>query len=227
MKTQIAVALVLAALGACSPAPAPPAAPPAAPTPVATVAPAGAYVLDPTHASLIFRVNHLGFSQYTGRFTKFDAKLDFAPADPAQMKLTATVDPRSIAVENPPPGFEDELRGPNFLDTARFPDMGFVSTSVELTGPDTARVTGDFTMHGATRPLVLTAKFNGGYAGHPMDPNGRIGFSARGTLNRSEFDIAYGIPAPGTTMGVSDAVEIIIEAEFTGPPLAATAATPQ
>jgi len=62
--------------------------------------------------------------------------------------------------------------------------------------------------------------FNGGYRGHPYDPNARVGFSAKGTLKRSEFGVAYGIPEPGTTMGVSDEVRITIEAEFSGPPMA-------
>jgi polyisoprenoid-binding protein YceI len=68
-----------------------------------------------------------------------------------------------------------------------------------------------------TRPVSLDAKFNGGYAGHPMDPHARIGFSARGSLKRSEFGIAFGVPAPGSQFGVGDDVEIIIEAEFSGP----------
>lgn len=72
-------------------------------------------------------------------------------------------------------------------------------------------------MRGVTRPLTLEARFNGGYAGHPLERNARIGFSAHATLNRSEYGMDIGIPAPGSTMGVSDAVEIVIEAEFTGP----------
>jgi len=74
-------------------------------------------------------------------------------------------------------------------------------------------------MRGVTKPLVLDATYNGGYAGHPMDPHARIGFTARGSLLRSEFGVSYGIPAPGSTMGVGDRVQIEIEAEFTGPPL--------
>jgi polyisoprenoid-binding protein YceI len=125
-------------------------------------------------------------------------------------------------VENPPRGFQEELRGPQWLDAANFKDITFKSTSVTLTGPNTAKIAGDFTLHGVTKPLTLDTTFNGGYVGHPMDPNARIGFSATGTLNRSDFGISYGVPAPGSTMGVSDAVEIIIEAEFTGPPMATT-----
>jgi polyisoprenoid-binding protein YceI len=108
------------------------------------------------------------------------------------------------------------------LNAQQFPQMTFRSTAVEVTAPNTMRITGDFTLHGVTRPVTLDATFNGGYAGHPMDPNARIGFSAHGSLNRSDFGIAAGIPEPGTKMGVSDAVEIIIEAEFSGPPLART-----
>ena len=87
------------------------------------------------------------------------------------------------------------------------------------------RVTGDFTLHGVTKPVTLLVTFNGGYAGHPMDPNARIGFSATGALKRSDFGITLGIPAPGTTMGVGDEIEIALQAEFTGPPLAASAAS--
>lgn len=208
------------ALAACAPRPAAPkAVTPAAVAPISTEAPAGRYTLDKTHASLLFRVDHLGFSRYTGRFSTFNAALDFTPTAPAQMRLEATVDARSLALENPPPGFEDELRGGQWIDAVGHPTLTFRSTAVDLTGPDTARVTGDFTLRGVTKPVTLDVRFNGGYAGHPMDPNGRIGFSATGTLKRSDFGITYGIPEPGSKMGVSDEVEIIIEAEFTGPPL--------
>lgn len=183
---------------------------------------AGAYKLDKAHASLLFRVNHLGFSQYTARFKRFDADLQFDPAKPAAMSVNATIDPGSIETDFPDPAAHDfnaNLRGAQWLDTARFPAITFRSKAVELTGVKTARVTGELNLHGVAHPMALDVTFNGGYAGHPMDPQSRIGFSARGVLKRSEFGIAYGIPAPGTMMGVSDAVEVLIEAEFNGPPL--------
>jgi polyisoprenoid-binding protein YceI len=197
----------------------------AAIVPMKTDVPAGAYVLDKSHASLIFRVSHIGFSNYTGRFGNFDAQLNFDPANPSASSVTATVDARSLGLESPPPGFVDELLGAKWLDAGQFAQMTFRSTKVELTGANTARVTGDFTMHGVMLPVVLDATFNGGYAGHPLDPHARIGFSARGSLMRSQFGVAAGVPPPGSTMGVGDAVEIIIEAEFNGPPLAS--ATPE
>jgi polyisoprenoid-binding protein YceI len=214
-----AIALIVA-LGSCSPPAAEkaPEAPQAeAPAPDVTGLPAGAYALDKPHSSLIFRVDHLGMSHFTGRFTDWDASLNLDPAYPGAASFTATIDPKSVATDNAPEGFLATIWGPEFLDAGQFPEMSYRSTAVERTGPNTARITGDFTMHGQTHPLTLEATFNGGYAGHPMDPNARIGFSARGTLNRSDYGIAIGIPAPGTTMGVSDAVEIIIETEFNGP----------
>jgi polyisoprenoid-binding protein YceI len=102
--------------------------------------------------------------------------------------------------------------------------MTFKSTKVELTGANTARITGDLAMRGVTLPVTLDATFNGGYAGHPYDPNARVGFSARGSLQRSAFGVKEGVPPPGSTMGVGDNVEIIIETEFNGPPLAQAAA---
>ena len=185
--------------------------------------PAGTYTLDPAHASLLFRVDHLGFSNYTAHFTNFDATLEFDPENLADSRVLATVDATSIETHYPEPetiDFNAQLQGERWLDTANHPEMTFRSTRVDVTKPGAMRIHGELTLRGVTRPVVLDATWNGGYAGHPLDPNARIGFSAHGTIKRSDFGMDFGIPAPGTTMGVSDAVEIIIEAEFNGPPLA-------
>jgi polyisoprenoid-binding protein YceI len=187
-------------------------------TPAPTEAPAGTYSLDRQHASVLFRVNHLGFSRYTARFTRFHAELEFDPANPAASSVSATVDATSIETDYPDPSldFDAQLQDEHWLDTARFTQMTFRSTEVELTGPNTARVTGELALHGVTRPVTLAVTFNGGYAGHPLDPAGaRIGFSAHGSLMRSAFGISEGIPPFGSKFGVSDDVEILIEAEFT------------
>lgn len=223
---------VVAALAACAPKqeaakePAaqatPPAATAAAEQPVDV--PAGAYTIDPAHTSILFRVDHLGFSNYTARFKKATAQLQFDPNDPAASSVTVTVAANSLETDFPDPkvvDFNAELLGEGWLDAAKYPEIIFRSVSVEPTGARTMRINGELTMHGVTRPMVLDAKFNGGYRGHPMDPNARIGFSATGVLKRSEFGVSYGIPAPGTKMGVSDEVEVIVETEFSGPPLAA------
>jgi polyisoprenoid-binding protein YceI len=189
------------------------------PAPSTAAVPAGAYTLDKAHTSLVFRVDHLSFSRYTGRFTKLDAQLQFDPANPGKSSLNVQIDPRSIDADGAPAGFMATLAGKEWLDADRFPKITYRSTKVEKVGTNGLRITGDFTLHGVTKPVVLNATYNGGYAGHPFDPNARIGFSATGKLKRSDFGVAYGIPAPGTTMGVGDDVEIVIETEFSGPPL--------
>lgn len=170
--------------------------------------PKGVYEIDKSHASVLFRVDHAGFSAYTGRFTRFDATLDFDPARIASSRVNVTIDPRSIEADNVPSGFLDSLTGADWLDTGKFPAMSFRSKTIEHTGADIFRIHGDLTLHGVTKPIALEARFNGGYASHPLEPRARIGFSA-----------------PGTRMGVGDEVQVILETEFTGPPAAVTNST--
>jgi polyisoprenoid-binding protein YceI len=185
------------------------------PTPAA---PKGVYTLDKAHTSLIFRVNHMGFSTFTGRFTRLDAKLETDPSKLTSSNLDVSVDPTSIETDNAPDGFLAMLSGKGWLDAQDYPLMTYRSTKVEQVDAKTLRINGEFTFHGVTKPVVLEAKYNGGYAGHPMDPHARIGFSATGKFKRSDFGMTIGIPAPGS-FGVSDEVEIVLETELSGPPL--------
>jgi polyisoprenoid-binding protein YceI len=212
MKPIIAAFAALALLGSAAtaqPIPEPTGAPPA-----------GVYKVDLPHASINFRVSHMTFSHWTARFTKFDATLTADPANPAAASVVATIDAHSLQTNYPLKdiNFDEQLTGPGWLEADKYPQMTFRSTKVEVTGPNTAKVTGDFTLHGVTKPVTLDVTYNGGYGRHPYDPTGsRIGFSAHGTLKRSDFGVSAGIPAPGSVMGVGDDVEIIIEAEFTRP----------
>src|SRR5579872_1540447 len=187
-----------------------------------SVPPAGAYKLDKAHASIVLRASHMGFSTYTTRFSRFDADLTFDPRDLPASKVVTTIDASSFEMDAAPQMCLDIMKGPQMLDTAKYPQIVFKSGSVRMTGVKSMEITGTLTLHGVTRPIVLTATYNGGYAGMlRMDPQARIGFSAHGSFKRSDFGIAYGVPAPGTTMGVGDLIDFSIEAEFTGPPLAA------
>lgn len=182
--------------------------------------PPGTYRLDPTHARLVVDVDHLGFSRYLLFFRTMDATLAFDPAVPEGMALRATIDTTSVETLFPDPAydFNADLRGPNFLDAGTHPQATFTSTAIVLTGDRTADVTGDFTLRGIAKPLTLTVRFNGGYERQSFDPGGaRIGFSATGVFNRSDYGMTYGIPAPGTTLGVADEVRLRIEAEFVNP----------
>jgi polyisoprenoid-binding protein YceI len=227
--------LLLAALslGACTSAPeaAAPPAPAWDASPAAAIAPiipdpalangaaAGVYQLDKHHASLVFAADHLGFSNYVGQFTRFDATLTIDPAAPEAATLKATVDPTSLIIPNPPEGFLESLLGPDWFNTSAFPEIRFTSTSLTQTSPTEAEVTGDLTFLGATLPVTFSARFNGAYEGFPPhDPNARAGFHASGSLSRSAFGMTYGLPPEGSAMGVGDEVKFWIDAEFTGPP---------
>ncbi|MGZ3375265.1 MAG: YceI family protein [Phenylobacterium sp.] len=211
MKTTTALAalkaasvLMMAGPAIAAPAPAAPAGPPA-----------GAYIMDKAHTSVTFRVSHMGFSRYTARFGSVDGRLKFDPAKPADMAVEATIDPQSLELNAPPAGFHDRLMGTSFFDAAKFHAITFKSTKVAVAGKTTAKVTGDLTLHGVTRPVTLDVTYNGGYPPNAMDPGGaRVGFSAHGVIKRSAFGMGFGVPAKGSNMGVGDDVEVMIETEF-------------
>jgi polyisoprenoid-binding protein YceI len=183
--------------------------------------PAGQYHLDKAHASLLVRASHMGFSTYTTRFSRYDSDLTFDPNNIPASKLVTTIDASSFEMDAAPQFCLDIMKGTQFLDVTKFPTIVYRSDTVRMTGPKSFEIAGTLTLHGITRPLILSGTYNGGYPGVPkMDPHARIGFSAHGSFKRSEFGMVADLPAPGTTMGVGDPIDVIIEAEFNGPPLA-------
>lgn len=166
---------------------------------------AGDYALDPAHASVLFRINHLGFSTYIGRFETFDASLTGDAADPAGSSVEAVIDMTTLDVANAP--FANELMGAEWFDAARFPQAVFKSTSVVMTGETTAKVDGNLTLHGATAPVTLDVTFNGA-AYDRLRGADVAGFSATTTIDRTVFGVSRfsGL--------VTDAVDIEIQAEF-------------
>jgi polyisoprenoid-binding protein YceI len=193
---------------------APPSMPPLAP------APAGQYQIDKSHASLSLRVSHLGFSTYTTRFSRFDTELTFDPNNIPASKVVTTIDASSFEMDAAPQMCLDIMKGPQMLDIVKFPQITFKSERITMTGAKSMQISGTLTIRGVARPVVLTASFNGGYAGMPkMDPHARVGFSAHGSFKRSDFGMDFGLPAPGTAFGVGDLIDFSIETEFTGPAL--------
>lgn len=174
--------------------------------------PKGQYVLDKNHASLTWKVDHLGLSNYTARFTKLDATIEFDPLDITKSTLTATVDPTSIETDFPKPeekDFDAELaKGKDWFNTGAFPSISYKSTKLEKTGEKTGRVHGDLTFLGVTKPLTLNVTFNGSYAKKPFSTDPGMGFSATAVLKRSEWGFDTYIPTLG------DDVTLLIETEF-------------
>ena len=173
--------------------------------------PAGTYKMDRAHASLTWKVSHLGLSNYTARFTNIDATLDIDPAKPETAKLAVTVDPTSIRTDYPfadKNDFDKELSADDkFFNTSKFSNITFTSTRIERTGATTATVTGDLTFLGVTKPVAIDVTLNGAIE-HPMTKQPMLGFSGVATLKRSEFGMTHGIPFVG------DDVKLLIEAEF-------------
>jgi len=224
MKPWIMAAAALALAACTQPAPGSPE--PAVP-PTAN-APSGEYAIDPTHTTVTARVSHFGLSTYALRFNEVSGTLNFNAEDPTQSSVEATVAIASLDTPySGPRDFDAELQNSEWLDAAGFPTATFRSTSIESTGPGTARMTGDITIHGVTAPVTFEVTYNGSYAQHPFGiPVSLVGFSGRGEIARSAFGVTKLLPAGGTSQGVGDTVELIIEAEFTRPVEQAAAPTP-
>lgn len=165
----------------------------------------GSYQLDQTHVTVLFKINHMGLSTFVGRFNKVDATLEFDPANIAAAKLSAIIDVASIDANNP--DLEETLRGSSWLDTEKYPQAFFKTTSVNLLDQNSAVFAGELSLHGVTAPIDLTVTFNGG-ANNMLTGFYTLGFSATSTFNRSAFGVDYLIPAIG------DAVAIEVFAEF-------------
>ena len=166
---------------------------------------AGAYEIDPTHVSVVFKVDHFGFSNYVGRFNAARAALDYNADDPAASSLTVVIGTASVDSRNEL--IDAQLTGPAFFDSGDHPEATFVSTDIEMIGPLTGRVTGDLTLRGATGPVMLDVTFNGGGT-NPLTQVETLGFSATGRFLRSDFGLGAWIPAVG------DEVTLDIEVEF-------------
>jgi polyisoprenoid-binding protein YceI len=184
-----------------------PAAPPAPTTDLSAV-PKGDYVMDLSHTNVIFKVNHLGFSTFIGRFNTASGALAFNSKRPEKSKLTVKLDPASV--DTKVAKLDEHLKGADFFDVAKFPAVTFKSTKIEKLTDTTGKVTGDLTLHGVTKPVTLDVTFHG--AGpHAMSKAMTLGFGAKTTIKRSDFGISTYVPMVG------DEVMLIIESEFNQP----------
>lgn len=172
----------------------------------APVAQAEPYVLDKSHTYVSFTVSHFGFSDVMGRFSEFDAMIDFDPGNVEAARVDFRID--AASVESFWPARDRDLRGPNFLDTDNHPEIAFTTTSVTPTGTETADIAGDLTIRGVTRPVVLQARLNK-LAPSPFRRTQTIaGFTVTGEIDRTEFGMDYAAPAIGAKVGIKLELEI-------------------
>ncbi len=177
-------------------------------------APAGAYAVDKTHATVQWQGLHNGLAWYTARFTAFDIQLNFDPANVTKSKITASIDPKSIETDflktraaDSKTDFNAELAaGERWFNGNKFPAITFASTAVTKTGTTTGKMTGNLTFLGVTKPVTLDVTYNG-FKSYPAPRKSKVGFRAVGTINKTQ----WGMPTGGP---IADDVKIEINAEF-------------
>jgi polyisoprenoid-binding protein YceI len=162
------------------------------------------YVLDPSHSQIVFNYDHLGFSTSYGMFSGFDGEIVFDQEDPAASSVNVSFPVRTMLT-----GWEgrfEHFMSADFFDAADDEMVTFTSTAIEVTGENTALITGDLTLNGVTKSVVLDTTLN--QAGmHPMENKPWAGFNATTTLVRSDYNLGAFAPFVG------DEVEVMISIE--------------
>jgi polyisoprenoid-binding protein YceI len=162
------------------------------------------FVLDSNHTNIIWHANHLGFSNPDGKFAKANGYITLDEKNPSVSSVNVTIDTSSIITGNE--AFDKHLKGSDFFNVEKYKTATFVSTKVDIYNEKYAKIYGDFTMLGVTKPVVLYAKLNK-IGKHPFTKKKSVGFSATTVIKRSEFGMNYGIGM------VSDDIQIAIEVE--------------
>ncbi|WP_370228556.1 YceI family protein [Cognatishimia sp.] len=170
----------------------------------ASFAEAEAYSLDPSHSQIVFSYNHLGFSTTYGMFSGFEGDIQFDQENPANSSVSVSMPVRSMLT-----GWEarfGHFMSPDFFDASEDEMVSFVSTGIEVTGENTALITGDLTLNDVTKSIVLDAKLNQAMV-HPMAGVPFAGFDATAEILRTDFNLGQFAPF------VSDEVQVVISIE--------------
>ena len=163
----------------------------------------GSYKVDANHTQVVWTLNHMGITPLSGDFAASGGSLNLDPAHPEA--ATVTVDFNLATMTTLVPAFTTHLLSADILDAVKYPTANFTSTGVKVSGA-MAKITGNLTLHGVTKPVVLDARFYGA-GDNPRSKKLNIGFSATTTIKRSDFGIMYG-PT------VADQVNLEIHAAF-------------
>ncbi len=161
--------------------------------------------IDPAHSAAQFAVRHMGISTVRGEFKKVSGSAGYDTADPGKTSLDATID--ATTVDTRVDMRDNDLRSPNFLDVQKYPTITFKSKRAEAAGPGKMKITGDLTIHGVTKEVVLDVD---GPTSPVKDPRGNfhIGASATTKINRKDFGVNG---APGMA---GDEISITIDTEL-------------
>jgi polyisoprenoid-binding protein YceI len=159
----------------------------------------GSYKVESYHTQVGFSISHFGFTNYSGLFSGATGSLQLDPAKLGTSKLDISIPVDSVTTTVSK--LTDELKGDKWFDTTKFPKATFVSTQVVPTA-EGATVTGNLTLHGVTKPVVLHVRFIGAGV-NPIDKAYTVGFEATGTIKRSDFGVTTYLPAVGDEVQLS------------------------
>ncbi|MHB1058446.1 MAG: YceI family protein [Rhodanobacter sp.] len=166
------------------------------------------YKLDPAHTMVLFSWNHFGYSNPTADFGLGEGTLVFDEQHPADSSVEVTL-PLDL-LDTHVPALDEHLKKPDFLDAGKYPTVTFKSTAVQPLGGNRFKVSGNLTVHGVTKPVVLDATLNK-VGPHPMSKAQSIGFDATTSIKRSDFGVGAYVPS------VSDEIAIRITTEGSVP----------
>jgi polyisoprenoid-binding protein YceI len=168
--------------------------------------PAGHYQLDPHHWNLSFDVDHLGFSRFVMRFDRARIDVDFVAQDPERSSVVMVIEAASF--DSNVAELDSLVTGKSLLDASAYPDIRFVSRKLHRTSPGGGEITGDLTIRDVTHPVTLAVTFNGGGA-NPLTGEETMGFSAQGSIDRSDFGLIRWFPAVGNRIGLRFEGELV------------------
>jgi len=168
------------------------------------------YEIDPVHSSAQFSVRHMMVSNVRGEFAKVTGTVAYDPKNPQASSVEATIDATSINTHEPKR--DDQLKSPDFFDVAKYPTLTFKSTKVERAGEGNLRVTGDLTIHGVTKQVVLEVE--GLSPEVKMGGNIKTGASATTTIDRRDFGLTWNRVLEGGGLVVGNEVKITLEIEM-------------
>lgn len=177
-------------------------------TPIAEGMPSGEYALDLSHASVVWKLSHAGFSTYLARFADFDIKLNLDAEEFSKSAVEVDIKVASVQTAFPTGPSFDEKIADSILNAGEHPSILFKSTSVSALTGQAFTIQGDMTMNGQTHPVTLNATLNKSVLSHPFKKVPAIGFSAVTTIDRT----AWGVDKYAPTIGADVTIEI--EAEF-------------
>jgi len=183
----------------------------AAPTTAAPTTTSTNWTIDADHSSVSFKVKHMMISNVNGNFAKFSGTIEADEKDLTKSKVNVSIDVTSISTGVTKR--DDHLKSPDFFDVAKFPTMTFVSKSVKIVGKDKLAVTGDLTLHGVTKSVVLDVD---GPSAAIKDSwgNTKRGASATTKINRKDFGLTWNQVIEAGGVAVGEEVTISLELEL-------------